>query len=316
MDSVANADACLPAEATVADIRAHIAEYNRDRPGIYHRCVNIAALAMAAYAVVFVLILVAGLKTAEMGRGFGAVLGLFGGAGFWIWKLVWKPLNDHQLSLRHRLFPKVFGFIDGVRYSAGQEPGFLERLKDLKLVSFTSAESDDMIAGRHGGMEFQLVEAQLVSGSGKSKQTVFKGLIFHFKLEKTFPGMLVAARRGGWWQRTMREMWRTGAPTELSSGNRRLDETHEFHSDNFAAARPIIAGPLTSVLTWLGNEWDDGNVQIALTGTDGYLMLPSTQNYFALPDMKYDVDYERDVKPLVHEMVMLLAVAHLVRRIG
>ena len=92
MDSLANADTRMPAEATVADIRAHIAEYNRDRPGIYHRCVNTAALAMTAYGAIFVVILVAGLNSEGMGRGFGAVLGLFGGAGFWIWKLAWKPL--------------------------------------------------------------------------------------------------------------------------------------------------------------------------------------------------------------------------------
>lgn len=316
MESLKDPNAYMPGEAEVAEIKQHVDEYNRDRPGVYQSCVNMAWLSMAGYAAFSVFVLYAAFHLDARGKVIGVVAAFVAAAGFWLWGFVWKPLKDHQLSLRYRLFPKVFKFIDGVQYSAGVEPGFLDSLKRLKLVNFTSTENDDVISGKHEGMDFELVETKLVTGSGKSREVQFEGLIFHFRLEKEFPGMLVAAKRGGWWQRTMKEMWRTGPIDELTSGNRQLDETHDFRSDNHRAAREVIAGPLISVLTWLGNEWHGGDVSIALSYDDGYLMLPSKQDFFALPPMEDNVHYEGDVKPLVREMAMLLAVAHVVRRVG
>ncbi|MDB5551870.1 MAG: hypothetical protein JWL86_1854 [Rhizobium sp.] len=316
MDSLKDPNAYMPDEAAVAEIKQHIDEYNRDRPGVYQSCVNMAWLAMAGYAAAGLFVIYVAYQMDERGKVAGFVLALVGAAGFWLWRRVWQPLADHQLSLRYRLFPKVFKFIDGCQYGAGMEPGFLDDLKRLKLVSFTSTENDDLISGTHDGMGFELVETKLVTGSGKSREVQFEGLIFHFKLEKEFPGLLVAAKRSSWWQRSIKEMWRTGPIDELLSGNRRLDETHDFRSNNHREARALIAGPITSVLTWLGNEWHGGEVSIALSHGDGYLMLPSKQNFFALPDMQHNVHYESDVKPLVREMVMLLAVAHVVRRVA
>ncbi|UVC11513.1 DUF3137 domain-containing protein [Rhizobium sp. TH2] len=316
MESMKDPNAYMPGEAAVAEIKRHIDEYNRDRPGVYQSCVNMAWLAMIGYAAAGLFVVYVAYQMDERGKVVGFVLALVGAAGFWLWRLVWQPLRDHQLSLRYRLFPEVFRFIDGCQYSAGMEPGFLDDLKRLKLVTFTSTENDDLISGTHDGMGFELVETKLVTGSGKSREVQFEGLIFHFKLEKEFPGLLVAAKRSSWWQRSIKEMWRTGPIDELLSGNRQLDETHDFRSNNHRDARALIAGPITSVLTWLGNEWHGGEVSIALSHGDGYLMLPSKQNFFALPDMQHNVHYESDVKPLVREMVMLLAVAHVVRRVG
>jgi hypothetical protein len=316
MESLKDPNAYMPGETAVAEIKRHIDEYNRDRPGIYKSCFNIAWLAMGGYAVVALLIAYVVFQMDERGRVFGFTAVFVGLAGAWLWRLVWQPLRDHQLSLRYRLFPQVFKFIDGCRYSAGVEPGFLGDLNRLKLVNFTSTANDDLISGTHDGMDFELVETKLIRGKGKSQEVQFEGLIFHFKLEKEFPGLLVAAKRSSGWQRTMKEMWRTGPIDELLSGNRQLDETHDFRSNNHRDARALIAGPITSVLTWLGNEWHGGEVSIALSHDDGYLMLPSKQDFFALPDMQHDVHYESDVKPLVREMVMLLAVAHVVRRVS
>lgn len=309
-------DSYMPGEAALAEIETHIAAYNRARPEIYNRCMTWALIGLAVYACFAALVILYAWELDARGKSFGVVLGLLflGGAG--LWTLMWRPMEKHQEALRMQLFPRLFGFIDGVTYAKGGKPALLNQVAELKLVRYGNAENDDLIAGRHEGMDFELLETRLTVGSGRSKETVFRGLIFHFRLDRAFPGMLVAAKRGGWWQRTMKEFWRTGPKTELTSGNLRLDESHEFHSDNFAAARPVIAGSLTSVLTWLGNEWHGGDVQIALSGEDGYLMLPSNHDYFSLPGNTEDVVYQRHVRPLVRELVIALAVAHVVRHVN
>lgn len=316
MPDLKDPDSYMPEAAAVIEIERAISDYNLARPAIYARCRRNAVIGMAVYGVFGVIVAFNAWKFLDDGDGMGWVLGLLLLGGMGLYTVIWQPMERHQQDLRADLFPKLFGFIDGIRYQKNGKPGFLQQVNALKLAPHSGADNDDLISGRHEGLQFELLETELTRGSGRSKETVFKGLIFHFRLDKPFAGTLVAARGGGWFERTMRDFWRTGPSNELKSGNLRLDESHQFFSDNFAAAKPIIAGPLTSVLIWLGNQWSEGDARIALSGDDGYLMLPSTHDYFSMPAMGDDVVYDRHVRPLVRELVMALAVAHVVRAIG
>jgi hypothetical protein len=316
MESLKNPDTYMPDEAAVAVIERHIDDYNRERPGVRRRCISRTWMMLSGYAIMAALVIYLALQADKPGALVTLLSGFICIGALGVRRLAWKPIRDHRLALRHQLFPKVFGFISDVEYSAKQEPGFLRQFAELKIIDFSSTQSDDMVSGKHDGMRFELVETQLIRESGRSQRIVFKGVVFHFTLEKEFPGKLVAAKRGGWWERSIVESWRDAVPGELASGNRQLDEIYEFHSDNHLAARPVIAGPLTSVLTWLGNLWHGGDVQIAFSHKDGYLMMPTKGDYFALPELGDDISYERDVEPLVREIVGLLAVAHVARKIG
>lgn len=313
MRTLKDPESYMPDEAAVADIQMQVDGYNRERPAIYATCQRNATIALAVYAGFAVMVCLYAAELEPAPKSWGLVLGLLGLGAFGLYTLMWKPMESHQARLRDQLFPRLFGFIEDVTYQKNSKPGFLQHVSELKLVRYQDAVNDDMIAGRHEGLDFAMLETRLTIGN-KNKETVFQGLIFHFRLDDPFPGMLVIAKRSGWWERTMKDFWRTGPNLEMSSGNRQLDESHQFYSDNKEAARPLIAGPLTSVLTWFGNEWHGGDVRIAMSGEHGYLMLPSKHNYFSLPEAAEDVVYQRHVKPLVRELVMALAVAHFVRQ--
>jgi hypothetical protein len=303
----------MPGTAAVAEIQAQIDDYNKARPAIHDTCMKQAIVALSIYGAFGLLISFYCLQLGIEAKNFVIVAAFLAGGGYLLWNFIWAPMEGHRTTLRDRLFPKLFSFIEDVSYQRKTKPGFLQHISELKLVRYQDAETDDLIIGRHEGMDFALLEAKLTVGS-KNKETVFDGLIFHFRLADPFPGMLVVAKRGGWWEQTMKDFWRTGPSMEISSANRQLDESHQFYTDNRSAARPIIAGPLTSVLTWLGNEWHGGDVRIALAGEHGYLLLPSTHDYFSLPGGEEDVVYQRHVKPLLRELVMTLAIAHVVGR--
>jgi len=313
MRTLKDPESYMPDEAAVAEIEAQIDGYNKERPAIYAVCQRNATMALAVYAGFAVMVCLYAAELEPAPKSWGFVLGLLGLGGWGLYSLMWKPMEGHQARLRGRLFPKLFSFIEDVTYQKNSKPGFLDHISELKLVRYQHAENDDMIAGRHEGLDFAMLETKLTIG-GKKREIVFRGLIFHFRLDDPFPGTLVIAKRSGWWERTMKDFWRTGPNLEMSSGNRALDESHQFYSDNKPAARPLIAGPLTSVLTWFGNEWHGGDVRIAMSGEHGYLMLPSNHNFFSLPAAAEDVVYQRHVKPLVRELVMALAVAHFVRQ--
>lgn len=308
-----NPERYMPGEAAVAEIHAQIDLYNKARPAIHSNCATQALVAMSIYGAFALLVLFYCLQLGMKGENYIIVLAVVGAGGYMVWNFIWSPMESHRAALRERLFPKLFSFVEDVSYKKNAKPGFLQHISELNLVRYQDAETDDLIIGRHEGMDFALLEAKLTVGS-KNKETVFDGLILHFRLADPFPGMLVVAKRGGWWERTMKDFWRTGPSLEVSSGNRQLDESHQFFTDNRSAARPVIAGPLTSVLTWLGNEWHGGDVRIALSGDHGYLMLPSSHDYFCLPEGNQDVEYKRHVRPLVRELVMALAIAHVLGR--
>ena len=305
----------MPGEAAVAEIETQINEYNKARPAIYSACQRNAALALLVYAGFALMACLYAVELDLPSKAWVGFIGVIALGGVGVYTLMWRPMVSHQARLRDRLFPKLFGFIEDVTYQKNSKPGFLKHITELKLVRYQDAANDDMIAGRHEGLDFAMLETKLTVGN-KNKEIVFRGLIFHFRLDDPFPGTLVVARRGGWWERTMKDFWRTGPSLEMSSGNRQLDESHQFYSDNREAARPLITGPLTSALIWFGNEWHGGDVRMAMSGEHGYLMLPSSHDYFELPGHDRDVVYERHVKPLVRELVMALAVAHFVQKVA
>lgn len=314
MDSLSDPQKLMPDAARQAKIAEAIGAYNGERPGILKSCYTKAGLATLAYAGLSGLIIAWTYNVDENHKLLGIVGGLLLFGGFKLWEFLWKPIRDHQLTLRYRLFPEIFGFIDGIAYSHGREPWFLQEITAMKMIRFSSSENDDVLSGTHDGLSFELVEAKLILGSGKHKQTVFSGLIFHFKLDTPFLGLLYAAKRGNWLQQWVREMFVSSSDL-VASGNWRIDETHEFHTDNYSAARPIVEGALASALIYLQREWQEGEVRIALKGDACILLLPSKQDYFALPDIHHDVSYD-DVTPMIREMAVLLAVAHLMKKVG
>ena len=51
-------------------------------------------------------------------------------------------------------------------------------------------------------------------------------------------------------------------------------------------------------------------------GGDAFLMVPTKRNFFELPGPREDIDWERHVRPMIRDLMTLLAVAQLVCRIN
>lgn len=317
MDSLNDPSHYTPDAARLAAIKERIDEYNAERPAIMKTAYVQVALFMGAYGavVLFVFYLLLHSGNPSKHNPLAWVLAGLAFAGWYIWGFAWKPVTDHQLSLRYRLFPVIFGFVDKVQYGNGHAPGFLDAVKQMKLVQFGSSENDDLVSGTHDGLDFEMVESRLNVGSGKNKTAVFKGLIFHFNRDDEFPGMLVAAKRGNRFQEWMHELFRTHDDT-IPTGDPNIDGTYEIHTDNHSAGRPLVEGPLLSALKYLRREWWSGDARVALRGREVFLLLSADRDYFALPSIRQDIDYNTDVEPMIRDMVTLLAVAHLIRKLG
>jgi hypothetical protein len=227
-----------------------------------------------------------------------------------------RPATKLRQSFRDRLLPIIFGFIKEMHYANGVTPASFDRLPRQAAGGFDRQHFDDSVSGKYEDFWFELYEAKLLRGAGKSAQTMFRGVITAFPTETSFPGLLVATKRVGTVSKFFRDMFGDGGLEPVESGIAMLDEAYEFRTDNAGAARPLVAGNLAKVLQWLGETWPGEPPRVALSARDGFLLLPQAKDFFELPGISTPIDYRMHIEPIVADMVALLATASLVRKVG
>ena len=310
----------MPDEAVVAGIRRNIEAYEAGRASAY-RQVRWRVPVFLGLLLVFV-VLVAWLfnKVADLNEQwfstphvFLYVVGFF--AALLLYFLAMRPATRLQQSFRDTLLPIIFGFIRDVRYQHSVTPNSFDRLPRAVVGAFNRQSFDDIVSGRYEEFPFELYEAELRQGTGKGSSTVFKGVIVAFETIAPFPGTLVATRRSNAVVGFFRGIF-AGKMQELSSGDPLLDGDYEFRTDNVAAAQPLVTGRLAQALKWLHETWRDDPARVALNGSDGFLLLPQSKNFFELPAISVPLDYTTHIAPMIADMGAILATAALVRKIG
>lgn len=227
-----------------------------------------------------------------------------------------RPARRLRQSFRSTLLPTIFGFIEGVQYSRGVTPDTFARLPREAVGSFSRETFDDVVSGSHGGFAFELFEADLSRKSGAAAATSFRGVVIAFETVAGFPGTLVATRKGGEVVSFFGGMFGASPLAAIESGIPGLDAVYDFRSDNVDAARPLVHGRLAQALQWLAESWPEEPARIALQEHNGFLLLPTSRNFFELPDIATPLDYDTHVQPIIADMASLLATASLVRKIG
>ena len=77
-----------------------------------------------------------------------------------------------------------------------------------------------------------------------------------------------------------------------------------------------MQGTLAKALDYLATEWRDDVVRIALSGRQCYLLVPARKDFFELPPVDTPIDFDQHLRPMIRDLVMLLATAQLVNKIG
>jgi hypothetical protein len=308
-----------PDDDAVAAIKAHLVAYDAQRATEDRNLRFLGPMSLVP-AVLVALFGIGALLTADEAP-FGAkdkfqfafwiflAVMLLGSGGFW---LAQRPSKRLQQNLRDRMLPALFGFIGEIEYTHGRTPFTFDHIPKGVLPDHARAEFGDVVRGMHKWMRFELFEAHLKSG-GKSNTTLFDGVVVGFEIPARFPGVLLATPRVGQWSMFFRDMFGT-AFTTVEAGDSLLDATFEFRTDNAPDARRLIAGSLGQALAPMRQTWREGAPRIALSQTTGFLVMPTTRDFFELPDLGTSVSYERHIQPMVTELIQLLDTALVVRR--
>jgi hypothetical protein len=307
----------MPDAAAVEQIRRDLAVYEPEREKAIGQVAWRVPLFLAPVMLVAALLVIAAWNIAPEGKqpiwGFISACAGIALCGM-AYGLARKPAADTQQWLRDRILPIAFGFIDDLRYGHEVTPTSYSHLPKEVTGTADRQEFDDVILGRHGDQWFEVFECNLTRGYGKTKETLFKGVVLAFRLDAPFPGKLIATRKPGGVAKWMRGLFGKGDLAEVTSGDGGLDYEYEFRTDQPDAAADLFKGNFRKGLSWVRDTWPGGSARVALSGDDGFLLLPSTTNFFELPDISVTLDYEAHIQPIAAQMASLIATASLLRR--
>ena len=307
-----------PREEAAAAIKAELGAYETHRRAAHRSLRLMTPLSMipAAIAAVVGIVVLFGADEPPLAKDrmqfalwVCLAVALLVSGGFWF---AGQPSARLQQSLRNRLLPALFGFVGQIEYSHATTPFTFEYLPKAALPGYARIEYGDVIRGRHKWMRFELFELHLKDAGKGGGNTVFDGIVVGFEIPAEFAGLLMATPRMGAFSTFFRDMFHGRLP-ELTSGKELLDAGYEFRSDNPAAAEPLVKGALGGVLAGLGREWREPP-RLALSNRVGFLLLPTTKDFFELPGIDTPASYDRHIEPMIAELSRLLETALLVRR--
>ena len=111
----------------------------------------------------------------------GAVL--FFGLAWGAWYMIKKCFES---KIKEKIMPTVCSCFDNLTWSEMFYEGG-EVFKTSGVVPhFTSESYDDIFTGSHRDVNMEIVESEFEIGSGKSRQTVFKGVVIKLDMNKNF----------------------------------------------------------------------------------------------------------------------------------
>lgn len=113
----------------------------------------------------------------------------------------YMPVHRFQQRCKDRALTDLARTLDMTYDQAGFAPPAIERIKALRLIDpdYDDSSFEDLFAGVRQGARFELYEARLTKGSGKSRRTVFAGQLLRIAFPKRFLGVTVVLRDSQRW---------------------------------------------------------------------------------------------------------------------
>ena len=97
--------------------------------------------------------------------------------------------KDFENKIKSKVMPNVCKCYNNLTWNEGgyQNNSTLFSASNL-VYNFDKEVYDDVFIGKHKNVKFDIVETKLTKGSGREKETVFKGVIIVLDMNKNFKG--------------------------------------------------------------------------------------------------------------------------------
>jgi Protein of unknown function (DUF3137) len=196
----------------------------------------------------------------------GFVLITLGGAGY----IGYLPLRKVARGAKADIIGALCKPI-GLAYQASHfEPAGIARLIDLRLLAKPETTSvEDHFEGERAGWAFELYEATLTRGSGRSRRTVFRGQILSAAFPHPFEGITVVLRDAG-------PLSRFECPPTLDRialEDPKFEGVFEVFGSDQVAARAILTPTLMQAILELEAAFAGERLRFAFMGGEVHIAM-------------------------------------------
>lgn len=212
-----------------------------------------------------------------------------------------SPVFKYKKTIKEVIFPKIFSFFGQSFYYNHVSPLSVEDMKSSMIIpSFTSEVTEDYVRGVYEDVEIELMEATLVSGSGKNKTTKFDGIFIYLGMNKNFTSKTIVTRDasalGNWL-----------ADKFISLDNVKLEDPvfereFEVYSNSQTEARYILTPTFMEQLLKLRRLFASDNIRCSFYNNRLLLMIPCRKDRFEPASIFQPATFIEEMKMILAEM--------------
>lgn len=305
-------------------IQPHCAQFEHARLDAFALCESRKPLGYMGMAAAMALVIGLSILFPEDSDGDPSAPGflIFGAvACFFVWMWVQYPKSQYRKSIKQDIFPHVFSFFGtDYSYDADASSVTVEALKPSGIIPRYNSGGDsneDLVRGSYQDVALEFFESQLVSGSGKNRRTVFRGMFITLSMNKNFHGHTIVKRDLGKLGNFFGDKFSKLDNVKLEDPV--FEEQFEVYSSDQVEARylltPAFMERLLHLESVIGGVKKNSKkakrrsgIQVAFYENKLLLMISTGKDRFEVGNINEPVTFIEDINTILSEMKDIFAI--------
>lgn len=203
------------------------------------------------------------------------------GFSYFSWLMTKK---DFENKIKEKIMPTVCRCFGDMEWTHESYSGGQIFMSSCVVPKFTSESYDDIFNGSYKGVGIEIIEPEYEIGSGKSRRTVFDGVIVKLEMNKSFTGHTVIKPNGLMHISPSHEL----RFTELEDVE--FNKKFDVYTNDEVDARYLITPTFMERLKNMKTAFDASSVSCAFYGNLLIVALPTYKDIFSICSLVKPID--------------------------
>jgi len=212
-------------------------------------------------------------NTAEENKGIGKLAIFIFVVGLLVWSFIKKGFEN---SIKKQIMPTICKLFGNMVWSSDFYEGAEVFQKSCVIPSYTSSTFDDIFTGVWKNVKFDIVESEYEIGSGKSRHTVFKGVVIKLAMNKSFISHTVISPNTLFHRSPSKDLRRT----ELEDPE--FEKKYDVYTNDEVDARYLITTAFMERLNDMKVAFSASGVSCSFYDDNFYIALKTNKDLFSL----------------------------------
>lgn len=236
------------------------------------------------------------------------LMGMAGVGGY-----VWASLalsNQYSRLYKGKVLPKLAAAFGDITYRHAVMPDLALMRAERIFREFKDAKAEDELVGTHRGCPTSIVELKLEIGSGKSRRTVFDGLLVEIELPRDTHATTAVINDGGAFG-NLRDRMLAAGRQRVALEDPVFERVYEVYGTDQVAARALLNPAFMEKLLQLADRPDFGRPLALCVGKRLVMAMPKRggKDLFEAPSFRQPASSREALVQLRRDIAAVLAAA-------